>query len=135
MVLLMAEIWHQLRLVVYPIISRSFFASQVVVWDVFHQQYPWIDTLKNQPHIHYMKGAFKSKQLVTMAHLPSFPRRFICIVGHGFLQSAVNSMGMLNIKTVEKLSISCMLLFLDRLVYINHVVDDSYIGCLAHTTQ
>ena len=30
---------HQLRLVVYPIISRFSFTSQVVVWDFSHQQY------------------------------------------------------------------------------------------------
>ena len=32
-ILLMAEILHQLRLVVYPIIYDGFYTSQVVVWD------------------------------------------------------------------------------------------------------
>ena len=29
---------HQLRLVIYPIISKGFNTSQVVAWDFFHQQ-------------------------------------------------------------------------------------------------
>ena len=37
----MAEILHQLRLVVYPIIHRVSAPSQVVVWDFSHQQYLW----------------------------------------------------------------------------------------------
>ena len=36
--LLMAEILHQLRLVVFPIIYRVSAPSQVVVWDFSHQQ-------------------------------------------------------------------------------------------------
>ena len=39
-ILLMAEILHQLRLVVYPIIYRVSAPSQVVVGDFSHQQYP-----------------------------------------------------------------------------------------------
>ena len=35
----MAEILHQLRLVVYPFIYKVLASSQVVVWDFFHQQY------------------------------------------------------------------------------------------------
>ena len=35
----MAEILHQLRLVVFPIIYRVSAPSQVVVWDFSHQQY------------------------------------------------------------------------------------------------
>ena len=35
----MAEILHQFRLVVYPIIYRVSAPSQVVVWDFSHQQY------------------------------------------------------------------------------------------------
>ena len=38
-ILLMAEILHQLRLVVFPIIYRVSAPSQVVVWDFSHQQY------------------------------------------------------------------------------------------------
>ena len=30
---------NQLRLVVYPIIYKVLYISQVVVWDFFHQQY------------------------------------------------------------------------------------------------
>ena len=37
MILLMAKILHQLRLVVSPIIYDGFYTSQVVVWDFFHQ--------------------------------------------------------------------------------------------------
>ena len=37
-ILLMAEILHQLRLVVHPIIYKVLYI-QVVVWDFFHQQY------------------------------------------------------------------------------------------------
>ena len=38
-ILLMAEILHQLRLVVLPIICRVSYIQTVVVWDVSHQQY------------------------------------------------------------------------------------------------
>ena len=38
----MAEILHQLRLVVYPIIYRVLAPSQVVVWDFFHQQLGYV---------------------------------------------------------------------------------------------
>ena len=38
LLLLMAEILHQLRLVVYPMFI-GFHTSQVVVWDFSHQQY------------------------------------------------------------------------------------------------
>ena len=38
-ILLMEEILHQLRLVVYPTIYMGFIHSQVVLWDIFHPQY------------------------------------------------------------------------------------------------
>ena len=50
-ILLMAEILHQLRLVVFPIIYRVSAPSQVVVWDFSHQQqfapWKWVFPLKN----------------------------------------------------------------------------------------
>ena len=60
-------------------------------------------------------------------HLPSLPRRFICIVGHGFLQSSAiaNSMGFVELPNTSTQHLLHAPI-LDHLVYINHVVDDSY---------
>ena len=49
-ILLMEDILHQLRLVVFPLFT-GFYTSQVVVWDFFHQQYHWLVYHSPGPHI------------------------------------------------------------------------------------
>jgi len=38
MLLLMEEILSPVDMFKYPIVEKGFYASQVVVWDIFHQQ-------------------------------------------------------------------------------------------------